>query len=217
MSPVVAARISFLLACVMALWMAWQWATRGRKPHHAVWAAGFLFYAAGTFIEGFAGWSATTLRLYYWVAAYMTAATLGQGSAYIHLARRRAHVLGLVLAALGVVALAACLLAPLDPTVPMPARGEVSMAMFPAWVRSGTMPFNLYGLALLAVGAGRSMLQYRLREGGARRVLANLLILVGVVVIGAAGAATKAGAREVLLYAELAGLALLAAGVYVAG
>jgi hypothetical protein len=91
------------------------------------------------------------------------------------------------------------------------------MGMFPTWLRSGTLFFNIYGLVLLAGGAARSMAHYRRAEGGARRFAANLLILVGVLVIGAAGGATKAGATEVLLYAELAGLVLLAAGVYVAG
>lgn len=213
MAPLVAARISFLLASLMVLWMVRQWAARGRKPHHAAWAAGFLFYAAGTFIEAFVPWSDGSLRLYYWVAAYMTAATLGQGSAYVHLPRRAAHTLGLVLAAGGAGALAACLVAPLDPAAPWPARGEVSMEMFPDWLRSGTMLFNLYGLALLAGGAVRSMRHYR----GTPRMWANLSILAGVLVIGAGGAATKAGAKEVLLYAELAGLVLLLLGVYVAG
>ena len=217
MSSIVAARISFLLAVLMVFWMAWQWRTRGRKPYHAAWAVGFLFYAGGTFIEGFCSWTTTTLRLYFWVAAYMTAATLGQGSAYIHLARRRAHALTILLGVAGAGALAACFAAPMDPAVPLPSRGEVDMKMFPGWLRSGTLFFNVYGLLLLAGGAVRSMAHYRRAEGGARRFWANLLILIGVLVIGAAGSATKAGATEVLLYAELLGLALLAAGVYVAG
>ena len=78
-------------------------------------------------------------------------------------------------------------------------------------------PFNLYGLALLAGGAALSVGHYRQTKGGTRRVWANLLILIGVLVIGAAGAATKGGATEILLYAELAGLVLMALGVYVAG
>ncbi len=217
MPPLLAARLSCLLALLMIAWMAWQWSTRGRKPHHAAWAIGFLFYAAGTFIEGFLEWNATTLPLYYWVAAYMTAAALGQGSAYIHLARRRAHVLAGLLGAFGACALVACFLAPMDPAVPLPERGEVSMAMFPSWLRSGTLFFNLYGLVLLAGGAVLSMLHYRSQKGGARRFWANLLILCGVLVIGGAGAATKTGAKEILLFAELAGLVLLALGVYVAG
>ena len=217
MPSIIAARISFLLAVFMVLWMAWQWRRRGRKPHHAAWAVGFLFYAAGTFIEGFCDWTPTTLRLYYWVAAYMTAATLGQGSAYIHLDRRRAHALGALLGIAGAGALAACFAAPMDPAVPLPPEGVVNMEMFPGWLRSGTLFFNVYGLLLLAGGAARSMAHYRRAEDGARRFWANLLILVGVLVIGAAGGATKAGATEVLLYAELLGLVLLAAGVYVAG
>ena len=212
-----AARISFVLAALMVAWMGWQWRTRGRKPHHAAWAIGFAFYAAGTFIEAFLDWSPASLRAYYWVAAYMTAAALGQGSAYIHLSRRRAHQLAVLLAVAGAGALAACIAAPLDAAVPMPARGEIEMSMFPRWLRSGTMAFNLYGLALLAGGAALSMRHYRKQEGGTRRVWANLLILVGVLVIGAAGAATKAGATQILLFAELAGLVLLAAGVWVAG
>jgi len=217
MPPVVAARVSFVVALFMTGWMLKQWGARGRKPHHLAWAAGFSLYAAGTFLEGFATWTDATLRIYYWVAAYMTAAVLGQGSAYIHLRRRTAHALAAVLAVAGLGALAACLLAPLDPGAARPAEGEVSMAMFPGWLRSGTMPFNLYGLALLAGGAGRSVWLYRRRADGARRAWANVCVLLGVLVIGAAGAATKAGAKEILLYAELVGLLFLAAGVYVAG
>lgn len=217
MPPLLAAQLSCLLAFSMIAWMAWQWSTRGRKPHHAAWAVGFGFYAAGTFIEGFLEWNATTLPLYYWVAAYMTAATLGQGSAYIHLARRHAHVLAASLGLFGACALVACFLAPMDPAVPLPGRGEVSMAMFPPWLRSGTLLFNLYGLVLLAGGAALSMGHYRSQKGGARRFWANLMILCGVLIIGGAGAATKTGAKEILLFAELAGLVLLALGVYVAG
>ena len=167
--------------------------------------------------DGFCDWTPTTLRLYYWVAAYMTAATLGQGSAYIHFDRRRAHALAALLGIAGAGALAACFAAPMDPAVPLPPEGVVNMEMFPVWLRSGTLFFNVYGLLLLAGGAARSMAHYRRAEDGARRFWANLLILVGVLVIGAAGGATKAGATEVLLYAELLGLVLLAAGVYVAG
>lgn len=214
MPPLLAARISFALAAALAVVMAAQWLRRGKRPHHAAWALGFCFYAAGTFIEAFCRWTPATVRVYFFVAAYMTAATLGQGTAYLLLRRRIAHLLAWALAIGGAVALAACLLAPLDPHVPMPPRGEVSMRMLPEGLRTGTMVFNVYGVALLAGGA---FISARNRRLAPRRRLANVLILVGVLGIGAAGAATKAGNKEILLYAELAGLCLLAAGVLLAG
>lgn len=212
---IVAARVSFALAVLMAAWMARQWAARGRKPHHLAWCIGFGFYAAGTLIEGFLPWTPATLRAYYFVAAFMTAAVLGQGTAYLMFPRRLAHALAALLAGGGAGALAACLLVPLQG--PMPAAGHVDMGAFPPALRAATLPFNLYGLGLLAGGAALSIARWRRKDGGGRRVLANALILLGVLVIGAAGAATKAGATQVLLVAELLGLLFLAAGVYAAG
>jgi len=212
-----AATLSFVLATAMTAWMALQWARRGRKPHHAAWMAGFLCYATGTCIEAFLPWTPVTVRVYYWVAAFLVAATLGQGTAYLLFPRRVAHRLAMALAVGALAAGLACAFARLDPAVPLPGRGALDFSMLPAWLRRSTMPFNLYGLALLAGGAALSIARWRRVEGGGRRALANVSILLGVLAIGAAGAATKAGSESALFYGELVGLGLLASGVALAG
>jgi len=212
-----AATLSFLLASGMTVWLATQWARRGRRPHHAAWTLGFLLYTVGTGIEAFLPWTPVTLRVYYWVAAFLIAATLGQGTAYLLLPRRAAHALAVLLLLGAVAAAVLCTRAPLDPSVPLPPRGTLDFSMLPGWLRRATLPFNLYGLALLAGGAALSIARYRHVAGGGRRAVANVCILAGVLAIGAAGAATKAGAPTALYFGELAGLVLLAAGVRLAG
>jgi hypothetical protein len=214
---IAAATASFILASAMCGWMVLQWTRRGRKPHHAAWTLGFLLYAIGTFIEAFLPWTPATLRVYYLVAAFLVAATLGQGTAYLLLRPRAAHVLAALLGLGALAAAAACALVPLDPSIPLPERGTLDFRMLPPWLRRATMPFNLYGLALLAGGAALSIARYRKAPGGGRRALANVCNLVGVLTIGAAGGATKAGHASALFYAELLGLVLLAAGVFLAG
>src|SRR3954470_4414866 len=78
-----------------------RWRSRG-GAHLLWWTIGLLTYAAGTITESSTtifGWSDPVFRLWYITGALMGGAPLAQGSVYLHLRRRTANVLSVILVA----------------------------------------------------------------------------------------------------------------------
>src|ERR687890_1726615 len=89
-----------------------RWMDR-RAPHLLWWGMGMLTYAAGTITESVTtllGWHEPVFRAWYITGALLGGAPLAQGSVYLHLSRRTANVLTVVVATVIVIA-SACVLA----------------------------------------------------------------------------------------------------------
>ncbi len=91
---------------------------RRRTPALLLWALGLLLYAAGTFGEAWhsiLGWQDGIFRLWYLCGAMLTAAWLGQGTVYLLLPRRVAHIRMVLLVLLSLLGLHQVLVAQIQP------------------------------------------------------------------------------------------------------
>jgi len=187
-----------------------RWRQRG-GTHHLWWAAGTLTYALGTITESattLLGWHPMIFRWWYITGALLGGAPLAQGSVYLHMPRRVANVLSVVLVTVVVVASACVLLSPLrlDLVEPYHLSGKVFAWQ---WVRSFSPFVNLYAFVFLVGGAIRSALRFRQRVETRNRFIGNVLIAVGAMLPGIGGTFTRFGHTEVLYVTEFLGLVIL--------
>ncbi len=188
-----------------------------RRPagQKALWAGGFLLFAAAAAAEALAqrsGWSPALFRVYYLCGGVLTVAYLGAGSAWLLLRpRARDLLLGGLLVATGAAA-AAVAVAPADAAAlaatasghPPPNGALGGHAFVWAIVLNGSGTLSLVGGALLSV----------LRR---RRVRTNLWIGGGACVVALATGLSRTGDTSLVYLGELVGISLMFAGFTVAG
>ena len=180
------------------------------RLHLLWWALGIATYGVGTFTEAATtvmGWNEPTFRAWYISGALLGGAPLAQGTVYLLLPRRTAHVLTAILVTFITIASVAVLLSPIDYTQ-VEAHRLTGRVLEWQWVR-GFSPFvNMYAVVFLIGGAILSALRYSNNPATRHRVVANVLIAIGAILPGIGGTATRMGYTEVLYVTELAGLLL---------
>jgi len=180
------------------------------RLHLLWWALGIATYGVGTLTESLTtllGWQEPIFRAWYVSGALLGAAPLAQGTVYLMLARRTAHVLTALLIAYVVVASIAVYLSPIDYAAVETHR--LSGRVFAwQWVRMFSPLVNLYAVVFLIGGAIMSALRYSADPSTRHRMWANVLIAVGAILPGIGGTATRMGHVEVLYVTELAGMLL---------
>ena len=93
--------LTALTALVLAIKVGLQYLQR-RKLHQLVWAVALLLFATGAVcqcIGQWFTWTPLTYRLWYLTGALLTAAYLGQGTAYLQFRKKTANLLMLILLA----------------------------------------------------------------------------------------------------------------------
>ena len=181
------------------------------RLHLLWWALGIATYGVGTFTEAattLIGWNEPTFRAWYISGALLGGAPLAQGTVYLLLARRTAHVLTVILVAFITIASVAVLMSPIDYTQ-VEAHRLTGRVLEWQWVRAFSPFVNMYAVIFLIGGAILSALRYSSNPATRHRVIANVLIAVGAILPGIGGAATRMGYTEVLYVTELAGLLLI--------
>jgi hypothetical protein len=184
------------------------------RLHLLWWAAGVVIYGAGTLTESLTtliGWREPVFRAWYITGALMGGAPLAQGTVYLLLPRRRAHVMTAVLLLVVATAAIAVLLSPID-YAQVEGHRLTGRVFEWTWVRRFSPFINLYAVVFLIGGAILSAVRYSGSPATRHRVVANVLIAIGAVLPGIGGAATRMGYTEVLYVTELAGLLLIWAG-----
>ena len=180
------------------------------RLHLLWWALGIATYGVGTLTESLTtllGWQEPIFRAWYVSGALLGAAPLAQGTVYLMLARKTAHVLTALLIAYVVVASIAVYLSPIDYAAVETHR--LSGRVFAwQWVRMFSPFVNLYAVVFLIGGAILSALRYSAEPSTRHRMWANVLIAVGAILPGIGGTATRMGHVEVLYVTELAGMLL---------
>jgi hypothetical protein len=178
--------------------------------HRACWAAGFACFAAGAAAEAYGasyGWSPVTFRIYYLAGGVLAVGMLGLGATWLHARRDVALFASGAVLATSIAAAVAVLTAHVDAAKlaegglrPPPNSALTGLAFLFA------IALNSFGTVALLAGIVRSL---RRRE----RVVANLLVGAGVLVVASSGALTRVGdAYGLVLVAQLAGLVMMYAG-----
>ncbi|HBS29551.1 MAG TPA: hypothetical protein DEB06_08905 [Phycisphaerales bacterium] len=189
-------------------------ARRGWPPHLVWWGVGVFFYGLGTAVESaitLAGNGPILNRVWYWAGAILGGYPLATGSVYLLLPRRTAHALTAVTLLLVIVASAAVLLSPIDPTK-LDAHRPGGAALGWQWVRALTPIINLYAAAFLVGGALHSSVNFFLSGTNRARAIGTALIAAGGILPGVGGGMAKAGMVEALYVGEFLGLLLIWAG-----
>ncbi len=192
-----------------------HWRRKPDAQYLLWWTIGVAMYGVGTLTESLTtlfGWQETVFRAWYISGALLGGAPLAQGTVYLLLSRRMAHLLSVLLVLFITLAAALVIASPIDYILVESHRLSGSVLTW-QWVRLLTPIINIYAFLFLAGGAAWSATRYLASgEGHSSRVWGNILIAVGALLPGIGGSFTRAGFVEVLYVTELLGLALIWAG-----
>ena len=206
-----------ILTTVIALSLAVSLARRYRErggPHLLWWTIGALTYAAGTAVEASVtlfGWHDGLFRAWYITGALLGGAPLAQGAVYLHLPRRVANTLSVVLVTVVVIASAFVLAVPINYDLVEAQRLTGHVMAWP-WVRAFSPFINLYAFVFLVGGAVKSAVQFWRRRETRLRAEGNALIAIGALLPGIGGSFTRFGYTEVLYVTEFLGIILIYLG-----
>ena len=202
----------FALIFLVILYRHWQ--QKKDAMHIFWWMLGVLFYGAGTVTESIntlAGFSGANFRAWYILGALLGGAPLAQGTVYLLMKRRTAHVLSILLVTVVLVTSILVILSPIHPELIENNRmtGKILEWKF---VRYITPFINLYAFAFLVGGAVYSAVKYARTRAYRSRFLGNVCIAIGGLLPGIGGSFTKFGYVEVLYVTEFVGLAFIYLG-----
>lgn len=187
---------------------------KGKGAHLLWWAFGILVYGVGTFTEGFItlfGWNEPIFRAWYISGALLGGAPLAQGTVYLLLKRKTAHILTCILVPFIVVAAFCVMASPIDYSLVDPYLPTGKVLVW-HWVRLFSPFINTYALIFLAGGAALSAYRFEKNRQTYNRFVGNVLITAGAILPAIGGSFTRFGYTEVLYVTELIGLSLIYIG-----
>jgi hypothetical protein len=188
-----------------------RYASRRSGTHLLWWAAGVFCYGLGTLLESaitLTGNSIVLNKAWYIAGALLGAYPLAQGTAYLLLRRRTAHVLAALCCSLIVGLSIAVMLSPVEMEALQPHRPSGAILTW-QWIRPATPLINGYAALFLIGGAIYSALQYSRDPAMRNRAVGNAWIAFGAILPGIGGGMAKAGIVEGLYVGELVGLVLI--------
>jgi hypothetical protein len=202
---------------IVASWFATIVLRRYRErggTHLLWWGVGLVLYGVGTLTESLTtifGWNAWVFRAWYVTGALCGGAPLAQGTVYLLLKRRTAHILSAMLLLATVTGAVLVLLSPVAPSAVDPHRLTGQSL---EWQRIRLLsPFiNTYAAIFLIGGAIVSAMRYRAQPENRHKYLGNVLIAIGAILPGIGGTFTRYGYVEVLYVTEFVGLLLIYTG-----
>ncbi len=182
--------------------------------HLLWWGVGLVLYGVGTLTESLTtifGWDEKVFRAWYISGALCGGAPLAQGTAYLLLRRRTAHILAVILVAVISIAAVLVMLSPIDYAL---VEGHRLSGKVLEWKRIRLIsPFiNTYAAIFLIGGAILSAWRYRPDPAMHHRFVGNVLIAIGAILPGIGGTFTRFGHVEVLYVTEFVGILLIFAG-----
>jgi hypothetical protein len=185
-----------------------------RGTHLLWWGAGLVIYGIGTLTESLTtlfGWNEWVFRAWYISGALCGGAPLAQGTVYLLMKRRTAHVLSVLLVTAIAIGAVLVFLSPVDPPA-VEAHRLSGRAL--AWQQIRLLsPFiNTYAAIFLIGGAIVSAMRYRSQPATRHKYVGNVLIAIGAILPGIGGTFTRFGYVEVLYVTEFIGLLLIFAG-----
>ncbi len=210
--------VTAILGSIFTVLLVLQYSQR-RKKHQLAWSIGFLFYSIAAFMEAYSEfaqyWDPTLYRFYYVMAASLVA-FLGLGTIYLVF---RKPVLGNLFLAYILIVLAAFLYSSMTAdliTANLVPGITVGGTAMPGSVRIYSFLFTIPGTLALIGGSIYSIIHFAVKRGYEYRVWANVLIIVGTLVIAGAGSMARTGQTVGLYPAEMLGAAFLLWGFLMA-
>jgi hypothetical protein len=201
------------VAFALSTWDRWL---RRRRAQEEAWTISLLLFALGSAALwwGFArGWSEESFRVFYLAGAILNVPWLALGTLSLVMSVERVRRLRTWLIALSGVAAGVMLVAPMKATVPkteLPAGRD----LFGAWPRVlAAVGSGVAATVIVVVAVITTVRFVRQRSVPARRVVGNVLIAVGTVVLSASGTlAGRLGEQRAFVVTLLAGIAVLFVG-----
>jgi len=210
-----------IIGFVYVVLLVMQWYKR-RKPHQLAWAVGFLFYAVAAVMEAWSEktmhWDPTVYRIYIVLAASLVG-FLGLGTLYLITKKR---TWGNIYLVFNLVCLAIFFYGTftadlmMDKLVPGITVGGQALGESMSFPRVMSFAFNIPGTLLLLGGSTLSIIKFWPKKEYRYRAWANVLIIIGTLLIAGAGSMARAGQTVGLYPAEMVASAILLAGFLMA-
>jgi hypothetical protein len=205
--------ITCIVSFIFAITVLDQYFAR-RKPYQLLWSIGLFMYCISTFTEFW--WNVNghvdiLYRLWYLIGAILVAAYMGQGTLYLLMRRRNAHI---IMALLGVATVYAGVRVF---TVIIDISGLTKLSgvgIMPVDIRAIITPiFNTFGTLALVGGALYSAFIFWRKRILPHRVVANILIAIGALLpaFGGIHISTNGDINLFFLF-ELAGVIIMFLG-----
>ncbi|MFQ5797013.1 MAG: hypothetical protein ACE5JP_18500 [Candidatus Bipolaricaulia bacterium] len=206
-----------LVSLVFGLVVYGQYRTRHR-PYQLIWAISLWmsFIASIAYILAMAFDHVLSFQLYYLFGALLMAAYLGLGSIYLVASKRVAIVCLGGIIALSVIGTVLLFQAPIDRAELAALEGGPGRDVIGsgAWLPV-VIVMNSFGLIAVAGIALYSAWQLFHKQAAANYVWGNVLIAIGVIVLGAAGSAARLGRESGFWWAMTLGWVVAFAGFLV--
>lgn len=203
--------ITTILAIPFAVAISRRFMQHPDRLHLLWWAIGVAAYAAGTLTESLTalfGWQEPVFRMWYITGALLGGAPLAQGTVYLMLKKRTAHLLTAALVLTVAVASVAVWSSPIQ--YDLVESHRLTGRVFEwTWVRRFSPFINLYAVIFLVGGAILSAVRYSRDQATRHRMWANVWIAGGAILPGIGGTFTRFGYTEVLYVMELLGLLMM--------
>lgn len=199
------------MSAVFCIVLLRRYRLKGRGAHLLWWATGVFFYGLGTALESaitLFGNSIALTKMWYIAGALLGGYPLAQGTVYLLLRRRTAHVLSAVTLPCIAIASALVALSPADATLLESHRPGGGILVW-SWIRAGTPLINGYAALFLIGGAALSAWRFSRRRETRHRAIGNTLIAAGALLPGIGGGMAKAGIVEALYVGEFVGLIII--------
>ena len=205
--------VTTVVASVFATIVLRRYRERG-GTHLLWWGVGLILYGVGTLTEALTtafGWNEWVFRVWYVTGALCGGAPLAQGTVYLLLKRRTAHILSAMLISAIVIGAVFVFLSPIDHAA---IDGHRLSGRALGWQRIRMLsPFiNTYAAIFLIGGAIYSAFRYRSDVDKRHKYVGNILIAIGAILPGIGGTFTRMGYVEVLYVTEFVGLLLIYLG-----
>lgn len=198
-----------------------------RKLYFLFWGLGLLMFGIASFAGALLAvkWNQWFFFAWYLFGAVLTAAWIGQGTVYLLVRKRWAHILTVILVTASLIAMVMLLLvmSDLDSSLYSTSQpiSELYRDIMPAisdggYVRLSTPFFNVYGLVTLVGGALYSTYLFWRKRVLPNRAIGNILIAVGALIIASASTLTRLGYGSLQVIGELLAAVLMFTGFLVA-
>jgi|GEM_PF-173734 len=203
------------LAAVFFVVLLARYLRKGARGAHLLWwASGVFAYGLGTGLEGSITLFGNTVALtkaWYIAGALLGGYPLAQGTVYLLLRRRTAHILTAITLPLIVIASVCVVASPVNLDELLPYKPSIHVVAW-TWLIAAVPIVNTYAALFLIGGAVLSAYRFSRKSATRNRAVGNSLIAFGAMLPAIGGYMARLGFVEALYVGEFVGLIFIWAG-----